>query len=91
MPLQMAVHNFFVGRGGDMPGVHRLAILSPTGEIEHILTQMDILKFIVDRHGTDKVASKTLEESGACCCFTFDSSLLHMRLTHVFLPSLYVP
>jgi hypothetical protein len=64
MPLQMAVHNFFVGRGADMPAVHRLAILAPKGEIEHILTQMDILKFMHDRHASDAAAMKTLEEAG---------------------------
>ena len=64
MPLQMAVHNFFVGRGADMPAVHRLAILDQSGDIEHILTQMDILKFMHDRHASDAAASKTLLEAG---------------------------
>lgn len=64
MPLQMALHNFFLGRGGDMPAVHRLAILSPAGDIEHILTQMDILRYMNDRHGSDPAASKTLDEAG---------------------------
>lgn len=78
MPLKMAVHNFFVGRGADMPAVHRLAILSPSGEIEHILTQTDVLKFVHDRYGTDKIASKTLEESGVYCPHSCCRSMLLM-------------
>ena len=65
MPLQTAVHNFFVGRGADMPAVHRVAVLDQAGSIEHILTQMDVLTFIHDRHACDGAASQTLEEAGA--------------------------
>jgi hypothetical protein len=65
MPLQTAVHNFFVGRGGDMPAIHRLAMLNPEGDIDHILTQMDILKFIHDRCAGESAAHQTLEQSGA--------------------------
>lgn len=64
MPLQTAVHNFFVGRGGDMPAIHRLAILNEGSQIEHIITQMDILKFMHDRYAGVPAVQQTIEQAG---------------------------
>jgi hypothetical protein len=64
MLLQEAVAKYFVGAGGLLP-VHRIALFDSAGNIDTVISQMDVVRYIYARSPDTAWCKATLAESGA--------------------------